>query len=243
MANVPRPVHPLRTMKHVILILVLASPAFAQLNYVSQTRSVTATAGFIDAPHVSSAAGFGVFDQTLDITGPNPDDQPASNGFASQHSELLPGGISMNGRLGGTDNYRFGGFGEGSGYSLLDVSFSVAQPTSFHLSASESRNPGAATEWAVMLKQGSNALFDWRAQPFSSISITIDGTLEPGNYSIYSAWYDGWLGTGTGTRFSDYSMAFSVPEPCTFGLLGLGMLTMRRRTRRTGQIRSHLRHA
>jgi hypothetical protein len=213
-------------------VAVFVSPAFAQLSYVSQARSIEAFAGFMDPPQSVSASNFGVFDQSLDITGVNPDSQPASNGFASQHSELLPGGITMSGRLGGTDNYPFGGTGEGAGYSLLDVTFSLSQPAPFHLAASESRNPGAATEWAIILYQGSTTLFDWEAKPFSSISLTIDGTLQPGTYRLYGAWYDGWRGTGTGTRFSDYRLAMLLPEPASaLPLLLLGGFCRRSRSR------------
>jgi hypothetical protein len=216
-------------MRYLTLVLLVASPAFAQLNYVSQSRSITAYAGFIAPPQSVSSAGFGTFDNTLDITGANPDNQPDSNGFAYQHSELLPAGVVMQGRLGGTDNYPYAGFGEGAGYSLLDVSFTVTQPVPFHLSASESRNPGASTEWAVMLSQGSTTLFDWEAKPFSSIAITVDGTLQPGTYRLYGAWYDGWHGSSYGTRFSDYALSFAVPEPFALAPCALLGLALRRR--------------
>lgn len=217
-------------MRHItpLILLVIASPAFAQINYLSQTRSIEAFAGFTDPPQTVSATDFLVFDRMLDISGPNPDGQPPSNGFASQHSELLPAGIVMSGRLGGTDNYRFGGSGEGAGYSLLDVTFSLAQPMPFHLTASESDAPSAATQWSVMLSQGSTRLFAWEATPFSSLSIAVDGTLNPGMYTLHGAWYDGWQGAGTGTRFSNYALAFNVPEP---GLLVsfIPLLFLRRR--------------
>jgi hypothetical protein len=221
--------HPHDPMRHItpLILLVIASPTFAQIHYVSQTRSIEAFAGF-DPPQTVSATDSLAFDQSLDISGLNPDGQPPSNGFASQHSELLPAGIVMSGRLGGTDNYRFGGSGEGAGYSLLDVTFSLAQPMPFHLTASESDNPSAATQWSVTLSQGSTRLFGWEATPFSSLSIAIDGTLPPGTYTLRGAWYDGWQGAGTGTRFSNYALAFNVPEP---GLLVsfIPLLFLRRR--------------
>jgi hypothetical protein len=219
----------MRTLVSLGALLLLVSTASAQIVYQSQTRDVIARAGFINPLSSISSTGLGVFDRTLDIDGPNPENAPDSTAFAHQYSELNPGWMTMFGRLGGTDNYPSVGAGEGAGRADLNVNFMLANDAPFSLTANESSLPRPSTLWFVTLTSGSQTVLDWEAWPFSALNFSVNGVLPAGSYQLDVEFYDGWQGAGVGSRFSNYAMTFAVPEPSSVALLTLGLFRRRRR--------------
>jgi hypothetical protein len=220
-----------------ILVTTSVSAAHGSVTYLTQTRQLSAQAGAL-TPVTAAAPDFGAFDSTVTQL-----DLPSLVGpcVASQISQLLPDRLLASGTSNPSDGNQGSG---GTTRSLFDVTFSVDQPTPYHLTGSWMtdysefslapipiaafiRLPGIF-ESAFAVPSGSG---------FAHASFDTSGILAPGTYRL---WIDfnlsyHYIASNAGQTHSSYSVTLEVPAPgaATLTLCTLAPAALLRRPRRT----------
>lgn len=221
----------------VVAIASFTIPALGQMTYLSQNRVICATAsefGFgVPLPGTGpllSAPDFAPFDESVSITIPLTTQLASNNGFARQASSLLPTAIYFDGAAGGLDNNPSNGVGQGYGYCLVDVQFSLSAPTFYFCSWNLTGNPGLMAAFpgvARLLAANNSVIF---AQ---TPGVGNSGVLLPGTYRYQFEIAAGGSGTGISGGSTTFTGSFLVPAPAsgTLALLAIGACS-RRRVRR-----------
>lgn len=212
-----------------LLALAVAAPALAMpIGYVSQTRTVDASAqagGGPAAANSAAAPDFGPFSDSANASSMGmvivfPTGAAA---FASQTSSLGAASITLS----GSANAEVGQEGDASGTSTFSVQFAVAVPVTFTASGSLSASGFAMSQ--VRLTGPGGTVFSQTLIPFifpDTLPIAEVGMLQPGTYDLFA---EAETNANPGMTPLDASFAFSfdvvaVPEPGTAALLALGLL-------------------
>jgi len=199
-------------------IATLAPPASSQVTYLTQARAVSATApGAGPIPGESftnSAPDFGRFAQTVAATG------PLSSANGVQDSTLAANGIVAT----------FSAFGNGPstaaafGSSLLNVTFSIAQPTPYSLIGQYSNV--VIIEFTTL----AGGVIYQTPSGSGSGSPNLSGVLPAGSYRYNVRCFGS--GGSTGAPQGTASLSLLVPAPGTVGALALFGVVVGTRRRR-----------
>jgi hypothetical protein len=221
----------------IIVICAAASFAHADINYLTDTRTLhaAATAGNPstgNSPQDNGAAG-PIFNTsvtaTMTYTGV-PTGHTTST--ASQHSELLANSISGTG--GGHVSISFGGDSLGAYFGSSDsdvnVTFHLDSPVSFSLTATASDVGFPPPSPSAILFQLSGGSL---GSPFlinpGGAGINASGVLDAGDYHIEAHAHS--FGANGGQNDSNFNFLLTVPAPASIapGLAALGLFMRRRR--------------
>lgn len=202
------------------VIAALANCAYADFAYISQTRSITASAvsGAVTDSQSMSASDFGPFNATVNARAFNPDTGFSGFGSASQTSSFAPlqilAGGSWSGRRDGQTGQPSGG-----GTSTFHVSFTIDTAVDYEFTAS---TVDGAMFAFIFTGAGPGGGLDIR-QPG-----TYAGTLVPGPYLL-----DGVTSGSAGfpAGGGGFNLRLTIPSSATACLGGLGALVASRRRR------------
>lgn len=212
-----------------------ASTAAADVQYISQLRTIGATARRSGNLIPSSqdiravAPDFSVWSETVEDSDSWTDvfGMRTCYGLATQTSELTPTFISWTGRVGGTDDNVDSLSGIGMGLSQLRVVFSVEEPTPFTISGSSTIPFGSVWEGTVRLSEvGGPVIY---SAGFALNPISGQGVLDPGEYELFCSIREGRIGTGFGSAFNDHTVLLTLPAPAAATILPFLALVARRR--------------
>jgi hypothetical protein len=226
-----------------VILAASAAPAAADLQYLTQSRWIGASAGQTSGapdpyPILATAPDFAPFDDAVqhEVEIPGTPSAYHNRGYATQNSVLSPTHISWSGEVGGTDEYPFVGQGHGLGRSVLDVTFTVTESTPYNLSGFiDQDDAGAGSLGFVRLSALGGAVLFLRASvggPLPSIDLfETSGTLAAGDYRLELIAVNGRIGPDTGTDTSAYSTTLTIPSPAAAILAPLALAFTRRRAR------------
>lgn len=214
-----------------MLLAGAAIPAFADVTYISQARTLEVSASSsTQAEDFTSAPGFGLWDEAIEVTAAGVPPQGDSSAFASQRSLLDATGISMVGTCSAVDGYFGGGAGGGSGISSLDVTFEITgggtpwwfsatgrtSQNSYLIATFERLSPSPAV---VYYRHGISETPPWFAS----------GMLTDGVYRFRASAKGATPGPGTGEYTQNYTFSLNVPSPGAPAALAVGGLLISRR--------------
>lgn len=216
-----------------LVVAGATAPAFADVTYLTQTRTLEVSASSsTQAEDFASAPDFGLWDESIEVTAAGVPPQGDSSAFASQKSRLDSTGISMVGTCSAVDGYFGGGAGGGSGVSSLDVTFDITGgggpwwfsatgrtgQNSYLIATFERVSPSPAI---LYHKHGIDQSPPWFAS----------GTLIDGTYRFRASAKGATPGPGTGSYTQNYTFSLNIPSPGAPAamLAGLGLMARRRR--------------
>jgi hypothetical protein len=210
-----------------MVVSIAPAASAVTISYLDDLRS-------IHAYSESRAAIPHYFDQTVQ---PSPDFSDFSagrsfpQGAASQVSSLGPAGMSASGFARGEPDV----LAAGSGLSLFEVEFSIAEQASWSLSGVLARQAASlgynSATAQLVLSSGSTVIFS-QALPANpccgagygnplSLPVLGAGVLDPGQYTLSIQAAAGTSPSTPGT--SSFDIVFSLPEPAPGGLLAMAL--------------------
>lgn len=212
---------------HIAFGLVLAAcvPAGAQLNYLSQTRLVSASTNY-GGGDSQQAPDFGPFHGSASATGSLLYGGSAS---AGQDSTLGPWEVTFSGQT-TAEKPTAAGTGRANADSKLMVTFRIDQPILYTTTISLPSSPGSDPTQPALAGEALVLSGD------GSTTYPLAGTLAAGEYQLqfsYSA-QDYYPMDGAVGNYSVDFVASAAPEPTSISLAALGgvaLLACRRRKR------------
>ena len=173
----------------VVALLLAANAAAAQVTFVSQQRVIAATTTADENTVTASAVDFSRFVHVVSAATPfpTPDGTPAPNeGETGIDCEIDPNAITARGSLAAAGGISVTGlpvFGEAE--ALVEVTFTVAQPTPYRVFSTPRPSDNPRDEFEVELHTASGVylLLVDETMPVQTVDRT--GVLEPGTYTIH----------------------------------------------------------
>lgn len=231
-------------MRHIILILsglLLAVKVHAQLNFLSDNRSISVSGWMEDsggnmtqsyAQTNYPAAPFADFNAF--VSGGT----DGSSSSASQNSGMTSQSLSSASRV--TASVATGSYGAGYGAqaganSEFQVSFEVQQPLAFNLSGyRDIESLGGVIDFELNSSHHGN-IVSWSGPSYNNNYLDYSGMLQPDDYTLevqeyfsFSSFGDSYDGGSM-----NYNMILSVPEPAALGpfliLTWFGMVALKRK--------------
>lgn len=203
--------------------------ALADVSYVSQSRSVTASV-YGASNQSDQSTGLGAFNRSLSGETFLGDGNYRSFGSATVASLLTPRSIDWSLGIVGVDEYPTFGVGGGGGMGSIDVQFTVAAPMRFDFIAdirTQTTGPNYTRTLFASLRGTPGTVF--QTAPMLTGTQSFGGTLAPGNYHLLVSHDFAYGGTGSGSGSSDLYVNLTVPTPAGCAVLALGALAARRR--------------
>ncbi|HYE61268.1 MAG TPA: hypothetical protein VD997_04660 [Phycisphaerales bacterium] len=195
---------------------LLAGACAAQPTFISQQRVIAATTTFNENTVTASAPDFNRFTEVVAAAIPfeTPEGLPAPNeGETGIDCEIDPNAIRARGTLAGAGGITVNGvpvFGEAE--ALVEVTFSVTQPTPYRIRSKPRPSTNPRDEFEIELQNTATNAYLYRINENAPAQfVDTSGTLQPGTYVIH---YEVEFTHDAGFEVRNFDFNFQIGQTC-----------------------------
>lgn len=214
-----------------IAILSCAASA-AQITPTAQTREVSGTAyagsdtEYVEDADFDAADDFGPFNSAASAYAPVLDGEGSGGG----NIQSLIAGTTMSasgGAFANGEGWDYGVWGEGNGYTLFDVNFTLDGDAPYQLDITLEAYDGGNSD-ALLSGPGGIIHAESAYGPDGFLTVSYDGVLPPGNYRLYAYAYGSAYGDNfyPGYAYASYDVVLTIEGDCGSDLNGDGAVDL-----------------